>query len=363
MDVIGIIAEYNPFHNGHLYQIKEIKKRYPNSIIVAIIDGYFNQRGDMSIITKEDKIKDALLNKIDIVIELPILYATQSADTFANTAIKLLNELRINKLCFGSESNNLEILTKIADKQLEKDFDDKVKEYLKEGINYPTALKKALNIDFNYNNPNDLLAISYLKALKQNSCNIEPISIKRTNEYHDLTKNNGIISASNIRNKIINKKDVQEFVPIINNYYFNDFFKYLKMTILNTSLKDILDVDEGLDNNIINSLNKSKDLTDLINNIKSKRYTFNRINRMLCHIMLGIKKEDANLNVDYLRILGFSSLGKNYLNKIKRNINLPLYNNKLISKVKDYEIKSSLIFDIINNTNTYEFEIKNKPIN
>ncbi len=363
MEVIGIIAEYNPFHNGHLYQIHEIKKRYPDSIIIAIVDGYFTQRGDISIITKEDKIKDALANNVDIVIELPVLFATQSADIFANSAIKLLNELKINKLCFGSESNNLELLSQIADKQLEEGFNDKVKKYLKEGINYPTALKKALNISFDYNNPNDLLAISYLKTIKQNSYNIEPISIKRTNEYHDLTKNNGIISASNIRNKIIKHQNIKEFVPIINNYYYNDYFKYLKIIILNTHLKNILDVDEGLDNSIINLLNKSKSLDDLILNIKSKRYTYNKINRMLTHILLGIKKKDANLEIDYLKILGFSSRGKDYLNKIKKDISLPLYTNKLISKVKDYEIKSSLIYDLINDTSTYEFEIKNKPIN
>ena len=200
MDIIGIVAEYNPFHNGHLYQINEIKKMYPNSIIIAIIDGYFGQRGNMSIITKEDKVSDALSNGIDIVIELPILFAIQSADTFASKAIELLNELHINKLCFGSESNNLDILNKIADKQLEHSFNNKVKEYLKEGINYPTALKKALDIEFDYNNPNDLLAISYIKAIKENNYDITPISIKRTNDYHDLSKNDGIISDNNIRN-------------------------------------------------------------------------------------------------------------------------------------------------------------------
>ncbi len=363
MDIIGIIAEYNPFHNGHLYQIKEIKKMYPDSIIIAIIDGYFCQRGNMSIITKEDKVKDSLANNVDIVIELPVLFATQSADTFASKSIELLNELHVNKLCFGSESNDLRKLNKIAEKQLDDSFDLQVKKHLNEGINYPTALKKALDIEFDYNNPNDLLAISYIKTIKKHNYNIEPISIKRTNEYHDLNKNDGIISANNIRNKIIHNKDISSFVPITNNYYYNDYLKHLKLCILNTKLDEILDVDEGLDNNILKHLNTSSNLDDLIINIKSKRYTYNKINRMLTHILLNIKKEDANLNVDYLRILGFNEKGKEYLNSIKKDIKLPLYNNKMVSKIKDYEIKSSLIYDLINNTNTYAYEIKNKPIN
>ena len=363
MDIIGIIAEYNPFHNGHLYQINEIKKIYPNSIIIVIIDGYFTQRGYPSIITKEDKVKNALANKVDIVIELPVLYATQSADTFAEAALKLLNELKITHLCFGSESDNLKMIDKIAAQQLTEEFTNQVKNYLKEGINYPTALKKALDIDFNYNNPNDLLDISYLKAIRKFAYNIKPISIKRTNEYHDLAKNNGIISAANIRNRIVNQKSIDEFVPIINDYHFNNYFKYLKIAIINTDLKSILDVDEGLENNIINCLSLSNNLDELVLNIKSKRYTYNKINRMLTHILLGIKKEDANLDVDYLKILGFSSKGKDYLNKIKKDIKIPLYNNKMISKTKDYEIKSSIIYDIINDTNTNEYEIKNKPIN
>ena len=335
---------------------------FPNSIIIAIIDGYFGQRGNISFITKEDKVKDAIANNVDLVIELPILFATQSADTFSSKAIELLNELHINKLCFGSESNNLDVLTMIADKQLEDDFDIKVKGYLKEGVNYPTALKKALNIDFDFNNPNDLLAISYIKAIKKNNYNITPVSIKRTNEYHDLNSDDIIISASNIRSKIIKGTDVTKYVPTLNEYHYNDYLKYLKISILNNDIKSILDVDEGLDNKLITDINKSSNLDELIASVKSKRYTYNKINRMFIHILLGIKKEDANINNEYLRILGFNEKGKDYLNSIKKNISLPLYNNKLESKVKDYELKSSQIYDLINNTNTYEYEIKNKPI-
>ena len=161
---------------------------------------------------------------------------------------------------------------------------------------------------------------------------------------------------------IINKEDIKKFVPIVNDYHYNDYFKELKLSIINSNLNSILDVDEGLDNNILKAINKSNSLDELITNIKSKRYTYNKINRMLTHILLDIKKEDANLNNEYLKILGFNKAGKDYLNSIKKDINLPLYSNKLISKVKDYELKSSMIYDLINKTNTYDYEIKNKPI-
>ena len=144
MNIIGIIAEYNPFHNGHLHHINEIKKKYPESIIVLALNGYFTERGTISVLSKEDKTKIALDNNIDIVVELPFVYGTQSSDIFAYNSIKLLNEFKIDHLIFGSESNNIELLNKVVDIQLNKEYDSLVKKYLDEGLNYPTAMKKAL---------------------------------------------------------------------------------------------------------------------------------------------------------------------------------------------------------------------------
>ena len=141
MQRIGLIAEYNPIHNGHIYQIKEIKRLYPDSIIILITNSYFTQRGDISIINKWDKTKIALDNNIDLVIELPFPYATQSADIFAKGALKILNFLQIDTLIFGSESNDINKLKKLASTQLNnKKYDEKVKTYLNQGINYPLIL-------------------------------------------------------------------------------------------------------------------------------------------------------------------------------------------------------------------------------
>lgn len=361
MDVIGIIVEYNPFHNGHLYHLNEIKRRYPNSLIIAILPGYFMQRGELSVISKEEKIKIALDNNINIVLELPSLYATQSADVYAYNAIKILNEFKINRLIFGSETNNCETLRQIAEKNIKE---EDIKKYLKMGLNYPTALKKALNIDFSYNNPNDLLAISYIKAIINNNYDIKYETIKRTSNYHDKQSNAKVISASNIRNKIMNNIDIKKFVPI-NYKNFNkgdNLFTILKYKIITShNLDDYLDVSEGLDNLLKKEITKSNDLEDLIKRLKSKRYTYNRLKRMLIHILLGIRKIDSTSDT-YIRILGFNKSGQKYIKECKKSFTLPIYNKDLDSIAKTYEKKASFVYDLINNTNTFKFEIENKPI-
>ena len=191
--VIGIIAEYNPFHNGHIYQIKKIKENYPNSIIIVCTSSSFTQRGELSILNKWEKTKVSLLNGVDIVIELPYVYSTQSSDTFAKYGVSLLEKFHINYLCFGSESNDTTKLLDAAKTQINNiEFDNKVKFYMKEGYNYPTSLNNALKelINYDIKEPNDLLAISYIKEIINNNYNIEVFNIKRTNSYHDLDLDN-----------------------------------------------------------------------------------------------------------------------------------------------------------------------------
>ena len=368
MEVIGIICEYNPFHNGHIYHIQEIKKRYPESILILVLNGYFLERGEISFLTKEDKTKIALDNNIDLVVELPVFYGTQSADFFADAALKILNELKVSKIVFGSESNNMEDLLDIAKKQIDSTYIPKVKQYLKQGLNYPTALAKSLNIQFDFNNPNDLLAISYLKAILKNNYKITPLSIKRTSSYHDKTSSNSIISASNIRNKLVNCENIDKFVPnaVIANIKIPNyelFFKILKVKILTTpNLEQFLSVDEGIENRLKKMVKISTNLEELIKNIKTKRYTYNKINRMFIHILLGITKESKDfISLDYLHILGFNNKGQKYLNSLKKELTVPLTINKK-SLLYQYEINAAIIFDLIQNTNTFKFEVTNKPI-
>ena len=355
MEKIGIITEYNPFHNGHIYHINKIKELYPDSIIVAVISTSFLQRGEVSIINKWNKAKIALNNNIDLVIELPFVYSSQSADVFAEGALKILNYLGIDKIIFGSESNDIENLTNIAKKQINNpEYDKLVKSYLDQGVNYPTALAKAL--DAKIDSPNDLLAISYIKEIIKNNYNIIPISILRTNNYHDINNKTSIISATQIRHLLNNNKNINKYLPKEEKKYLYkniNIFNYLKYKII--ADQNILDtyqtVDEGLANRILKYIDSSNNMEELINNIKTKRYTYNKLNRMFIHILTSFTKEEAkSKNIDYIRILGFNENGKKYLNKIKKEINIPILTNyKSGFKSLDIEYRVIKIYSLLVN--------------
>ena len=375
MKIIGIIAEYNPFHNGHLYQIQKIKELYPDSLIIAIISTNFTERGELSLLNKWDKTKICLDNNIDLVIELPTLYATQSADMFAYGAINILNSLKIDTLVFGTESDNLDELKTLASIQINnKEYDNLVKNYLDKGINYPTAMSNALFdiTKIKIAKPNDLLALSYIKEIIKNNYKITPINIKRTNDYHSKKIKSNIVNASLIRELIKDGKDISKYVPDITNRYLNkditleNAFNLLRYSILinKDNLNDILTIDEGIENRILKQINRSKNYQELVMNIKTKRYTYNKINRMLIHILLGYKKID-NTKETYLRILGFNQKGRNYLNLIKKEINIPIFTSYKPNKssILDLELKSTYIYSlIINDYSQVEKEYKNKPI-
>lgn len=363
MDIIGIIAEYNPFHNGHIYHINKIKEMYPNSLIILALNGYFLERGEISIMTKEDKTKIALDNGINLIAEIPFIYGSNSADTFAECAVQILNNLGVTKIIFGSESNDITLLTKIAKTQLEENFNETIKKELKKGTNYPTALSLALNT--NINTPNDLLGISYIKAILKNNYKITPITIKRTNDFHDKTSNEPIISASNIREKIKNNEDISNYTPVKNLVTVNEdlLFNLLKTKILTEKdLSKYLTVDEGIEYKLRKEIINVKNTEELIKKIKSKRYTYNRIRRMLIHILIGLTKEDKqNYNLNHIKILGFDKIGKTYLKTIKSDLTIQ---RKISEKdlAQKYELTASLIYDILTNSNTYQFETSNKPI-
>lgn len=367
MKTIGIIAEYNPFHNGHLEHIKKIKELEKDSLIILVLNGYFLQRGEISLLTKEDKTNIALNNNIDLVVELPFIYGTQSADIFALNAIKILDSLQVDEIIFGSESNNIELLDKIATIELyDQDYQILLKKYLGLGYNYPTALAKALNIKEDFNHPNDLLGISYIKAIKTINSKIIPRTIKRTSDYHDIETDEKIVSASNIREKIKNKKDISKYLPAYVIPYLKtpkSYFRLIKYKILtDKDLSKYLTVDEGIENRLKKVAIESSSLEELIEKVKTKRYTYTKINRMLIHILIGLTKEDNfNSELSYIKVLGFNNEGKKYLNKIKKESKIPITINRE-SLIYDYEMKASYIYDLLTNQNTSNFEIKNKPL-
>ena len=378
MKKIGIICEYNPFHNGHIYHLQKIKEMFPDSMIILVMSGEFTMRGEISLLNKWDKTKIALKYGVSLVIELPIIYAVNSSDMFAEGSIKILELLKCDYVIFGSESNDIETLTQITKTMINNPtFDKLVKEHLDNGHNYPTslsyALKKIINKDVN--NPNDLLGISYIKQIIINNYHIKPLSIKRTNNYHDKEINNTITSATSIREALKNHYDISNNVPketndlIIKDDITNNYFYLLKYQIINNldNLSDFGDVSEGIDNLIKNNIFKAKSLNELIDLTKTKRYTYNRLNRIFIHILLNIKKKDINKlkEIKYIRILGFDKLGRNYLKEIKKEINIPLITK--YSDIKNDNLSfqrkiSSIYYMIINKEELNIIENKSIPI-
>lgn len=373
MKKIGIICEYNPFHNGHIYHLEKIKEMYPDSLIVLVMSSSFTERGEISILNKWEKTEIALSYGVDLVVELPFVFASQSADIFARGAIKILKELKVDTLVFGSESNDSNKLINIAKIQLEnKEYNKLVKEYLDKGENYPTAMSKALHdiCGNTVNLPNDLLGLSYTKEIIKQDTNIEIVTIKRTNDFHNKELNNNIVSASAIRNNL-DDKNLINYVPELTYKYLkekkenNNYFNFLKYKILTEQeqISKYQTVDEGIHNRILKYIEHSNSIDELINKIKTKRYTYNKLNRMFTHILCGFTKDEAkNINIDYIRVLGFNNKGIKYLNKLKKELTIPIITNfkKEYDNLLKIETKIDKIYSLITNDNSNDY--KRKPI-
>jgi len=348
--MVGIIAEYNPFHNGHLYHLNKVKEMFPNKTICLILAGNFLNRGEVSIIDKWDKTKLALEYGIDLIVELPFVFATQASDIYAYGAISILDSLNCEFLVFGSECNDINLLNKIVSIQDNETFKLEVNRYTKLGYNYPTSLSKAIYdiSSLSINTPNDLLGISYIKQIKKLNSKIKPITIKRTNNYHDLNLDNEITSASSIRNALKENKDISSYIPektlkYIKNISLDNYFDILKHQIIIDDLTKYQDVDKNLEKSFKKNIMNSNNLEEFILKVKSKNYTYNKIKRCLVHILCGLVKKDYK--IEYIRILGFNQKGKDYLNKIKKDCKYPI----LVSfdKLLDMELQVTKVYSLI----------------
>lgn len=375
---IGIICEYNPFHNGHIYHLEKIKESFPDSIIILVMSGNFTERGEISCLNKWDKTTIALKYGVDLVLELPLFYATNSADIFAEGAIRMLSYMDCDYLVFGSETNNIELLTNLVDTQLyNEDYNILVKDYLDSGYNYPTSMSKALEdlTGETITSPNDLLGLSYIKQIKLQEAKIIPLSIQRTNDYHGRTLDNRITSATSIREALNNNLDISNYIPeetldCIKKFDEEKIFNILKYKIISEieTLDEYLDVTEGLDKRIKSYILKSNTLEELINNVKTKRYTYNRLKRMFLHILTNIKKDDIDKlqQINYIRVLGFSKKGKTHLKEIRNQSLIPVITNysQLEDKILDHELQMTFLYNLLTDQEELNIkELKSVPIN
>lgn len=386
MKTIGIIAEFNPFHNGHKYLIEKAKKITKADHVVVVCSGNFVQRGEPAFYDKSIRTTAALLNGADIVLELPVMYSTASAETFASAAVRLLDKLNcIDYLCFGCETDDIKTLPVIANTLLEEplDYKNMLSLYLKNGFSYPKAREKALTDYCNENNilnenavgqimknANNILAIEYLKALKKFHSTMKPLAIKRVgSSYNSDSLNDRFASATGIRKAISDNKSVKKFVPDnCKNLYksnnpiaLNDFSPILGYQLIHhDDFSNYYDTSKDLSNRINHLKSDFTEVETFIDKLHSKNYTHSGISRILSHILLDITKEDMKEFIEndyfhFVRVLGFKKDSK-ILSRLKNRSSLELigkfstfYNNStdITRKMLDINIKADELYRMI----------------
>lgn len=359
MKACGLIVEYNPFHNGHIYHLEESRRVSQADCLIAVMSGSFLQRGEPAIVDKFSRAKAALKSGVDIVLELPYAYSVQSSRLFSHGAIKTLNALKIDSLCFGSESGlkksfitNFHIL-----KNNKTKYDSILKRELKKGYSYPLASDLAYqDIGFNLDvlKPNNILGFNYVKEILQNELPIELHTIKRiSNAYHDVKLSSKISSATSIRKEIIANgltQNVKTSLPLetihelniynqlANKYHhWENYFELLRYKVLSSSrlfLSKIALVDEGLHNRIKDSAQAAESFNHWMQLVKTKRYTWVKIQRIFTHILTSTTQtelDEYQKNFNQIRLLGMTKQGQAYLNKIKGKTDV-----NIISSLKSF---------------------------
>ncbi len=364
--VLGIVAEYNPFHNGHAYHIEQSKQITKCRYTVCVMSGNFTQRGSCSLVDKWSKAKMAIANGVDLVLELPVIYSISSAENFAYGAMQILDSLKIvDDISFGAECDDIKILDEIADVLYNEPraFKNILAHELSTGISFPKARENALLMYLNdirrYSNvmstPNNILGIEYLKALKMLDSHLLPHAVQRIEADHNSTGISGnIISSTAIRNlvKSRNFKSLSNVIPLdtysilMENikvghvvYDISNFEKEILYTLRKMSIQEIADlpdVSEGLENTFKTAANSCNSIVEFLDIVKSKRYTNTRIQRILLYALLNITKKDMQISQKvkpYIRVLGMNKRGEFLLSEVvKANPRL-----QVITSVKKFE--------------------------
>jgi predicted nucleotidyltransferase len=380
MKALGLIVEYNPFHNGHFYHLEASKEKSQSDVVIAVMSGHFLQRGEPALVSKWSRTKMALQQGIDLVIELPYAFATQKAETFANGAISILEELKCHSVCFGSENGELapfiDTANLLSDHNTE--YQKAIKENMKQGMSYPAAQTNAFKAlqsgDFtlDLSMPNNILGFQYVKAILEQDADIQPLTIKRTAaNYHDEEFNEtSIASATSIRKAIFSedKTDIHSFVPkttwdelmdykreFATFHQWEDYFGYLKYTICTMThdeLNRIYEMEEGLEYRVKSFIMQAASFKEFMEQLKTKRYTWTRLQRLCLHILTRTTKEQMLQNAGsspYLRLLGMSAKGRSYLSGIKKTLNKPIVSTLSAHKhpLLDLDIKAANTYAMI----------------
>ncbi len=349
MKISGIICEYNPFHNGHLFHLDQTKKNGA-TYTVAVMSGNFVQRGEASLLPKTAKVQSAIENGIDLVIELPVPWAVARAEDFSNGAVSLLDHLGcVDELSFGSECGDIEALKSASRVLDDEEVFALTKKYLDSGAQYAAARSCAVREKYGekyekiISEPNNILGIGYIHSLAKFASGIQPFTIKRSGSSHDKTNENPFMkSASEIRRIILDegpdgcsKALPQPTVNILREYVsigqcpvdMKEWDKMILAVLRRLSLDEIArlpDISEGLEYRIYNAVKQSCHVDELIMRIKSKRYPLARIRRLILCAYLGIDKTFTQKLPPYIRVLGFNDRGREILKTAKETAKIPI---------------------------------------
>jgi predicted nucleotidyltransferase len=375
---VGITAEYNPFHNGHLYHLEQSKLATGAQISVAAMSGNLVQRGHMAICSKWERAEAAVKCGIDLVVEIPTVFACNSAPVFASAAVEILENLGADWISFGSESGNIEELKEISRAMNEKEtlIEKLVREKVKEGLSYPRARRDAVALILGDEKadlldlPNNILAIEYLKRIQ----NAKPVTVKRQGPgYNELEPCEDMASASAIRSMVKSSKNVETLTPEPSTEMLkkalhpseDKIFQIICAKVLTSSREELDRVfagGEGLGNKLKNEIRKASAYDQLIQRLKSKRYTRTRIERFISHVLLDIGAPDLYPN--YIRVLAFNKAGSRYLKEVKKkgicslpiitNINKDAQNDVALMSAIEKDILAADIFNLASGRNLYD---------
>jgi predicted nucleotidyltransferase len=362
MKAAGVIVEYNPFHNGHYFHLQGTKEQTNADVYIAVMSGNFLQRGEPALVSKWTRAKMALQAGVDLVIELPYAFATGKAEVFSNGAISALDTLFVSDICFGSEHGSIEAFKNTVHYMNENKqvFNDILKKEIAKGYSFPKASSLAYNaldsakytVDLSL--PNNILGYHYVKAIQDQKSAIQPQTLQRTGAgYHDEKPfDNKIASATGIRKILLGNNGelskIKSLVPettyeaLINYYesyqtyhHWDLYFPYLQYKLSVTDpaeLRKIYEAEEGLEYRVIEKMKQATNFTEFMEAIKTKRYTWTRLQRFLTHILTNTTKEEMapyleKMEVNYIRILGMSEQGQAYLKEIKKKVEKPIITN------------------------------------
>lgn len=356
MTTVGIICEYDPFHNGHARQFRLLRERFGEDCrTVCLMSGNFVQRGEPAIFGKYDRARAAVACGADVVLELPVIYALSSAEGFASGGVKILSELGVEYLCFGCETDDSNLIISTAKALLLPQMDEKIKAALQTGISYAAAREQALSEIFPQgasvlHQPNDILAVEYCKAILRQNSPMQPLPILRTGDYHGVQADPDAPSATAVRGLLAEGRDISPFVPAAALAVFENAKCYslavgerAMLARLHTMTEEdysrIPFGSEGLWRRFFHACRNSQSTQEIIDATKTKRYARTRIRRMLMCAVLGLTEEDLRRPLEYVRILSFSEQGRQVLRSFK-TCSLPLISaEERVRNSEFYEIE------------------------